>query len=151
MKTLSGTLLALLIFGLAVFAADNKAKQDDQLRFYDAPFEKVWDACVSSANENFVIEYGAKDSGILKFQVWHGGEIVGVVVGLEKLCRMLARLPAHGHKVECHDVDLSRIYRSEVIGEAKVLPASLFKRLSRESESQTLGFLIVLVNDQIIA
>ena len=80
MKKLSSTLLVLLIFGLAVFAADDKAKQDDQFKFYDAPFEKVWDACVSSANENFVIEYGAKDSGILKFQVWHSGEIVGVVV-----------------------------------------------------------------------
>ena len=80
MKELTNTLLALLIFGLAVFAADDKVKQDDQFRFYDAPFEKVWEACVSSANENFVIEYGAKDSGILKFQVWRSGEIVGVVV-----------------------------------------------------------------------
>ena len=80
MKKLSGTLIALLIFGSTVLAANDKDKPDDQPRFYDAPFEKVWDACVSSANENFVIEYGAKDSGILKFVVWHGGEIVGVVV-----------------------------------------------------------------------
>jgi hypothetical protein len=80
MKRLSTTLLTLLIFGSAVLGAGDKDKQDGEPRFYDAPFEKVWDACVSSANENFVIEYGAKDSGILKFQVWHGGEIVGVVV-----------------------------------------------------------------------
>jgi len=80
MKKLSSTLSALLILGFAAFAADDKVKQDDQFRFYYAPFEKVWDACVSSANENFVIEYGAKDSGILKFQVWHSGEIVGLVV-----------------------------------------------------------------------
>ena len=80
MKKLSSTLIALLIFSAAHLAANAKDKQDDQPRFFDAPLEKVWDACVSSANENFVIEYGAKDSGILKFVVWHGGEIVGVVV-----------------------------------------------------------------------
>ena len=80
MKKLSSTLLALLIIGAAVLAADDKGKKDDNPRFFDAPLEKVWDACVSSANENFVIEFGARDSGILKFEVWHGGEIVGVVV-----------------------------------------------------------------------
>jgi hypothetical protein len=80
MKKLSATLLALVFFGSAALNATAEDKRDDQLRFYDAPFEKVWDACVSSANENFVIEYGAKDSGILKFVVWHSGEIVGVVV-----------------------------------------------------------------------
>ena len=80
MKRLSSTVLALLILCAAVLGADDKGKKDDNLRFFDAPFEKVWDACASSANENFVIEYGAKDSGILKFQVWRSGEIVGVVV-----------------------------------------------------------------------
>ena len=80
MKKLSNTVFAILIFAAAVFAADGKATPDEQFRFYDAPFEKVWDACVSSANENFVIEFGARDSGILKFQVWRSGEIVGVVV-----------------------------------------------------------------------
>ena len=80
MKKLSVTVLALLMIGTAVLAAADKDKQDDNPRSFDAPLERVWDACVSSANENFVIEYGAKDSGILKFQVWHSGEIVGVVV-----------------------------------------------------------------------
>ena len=80
MKKLSRTVLALFIMGAAVLAADDKGKNDDNRRFFDATFEKVWDACLSSANENFVIEFGAKDSGILKFVVWRSGEIVGVIV-----------------------------------------------------------------------
>ena len=80
MKKLSSMVLVLFIIVAAVLAADDKGKNDENARSFEAPFEKVWDACVSSANENFVIEYGAKDSGILKFQVWHSGEIVGVIV-----------------------------------------------------------------------
>ena len=80
MKKLSSALAVLLILSAVVLATIDKDGPDDQARFYDGSFEKVWDACVSSANENFVIEYGSRDSGIVRFQVWRSGEIAGVVV-----------------------------------------------------------------------
>jgi len=80
MKKLSSIALAVVIFGSTVFASSVKDQQDDQPRFYSGSVERVWDACVSSANENFVIEFGARDSGILKFRVWRTGEIAGVVI-----------------------------------------------------------------------
>lgn len=53
---------------------------------YDAPFDRVWIACVQAANENYTITHSEKDSGILSFQQgyswksWSAGTDVGVTV-----------------------------------------------------------------------
>jgi len=56
----------LLLVVLSVTAGIAKDK-DDKTRTYDVSFEKVWEAVVASANENFVIEHSDKESGILNF------------------------------------------------------------------------------------
>lgn len=50
-----------------VTARDDKNKKDDKERIFDAPYDKVWDACIASASENFIIDHSEKDSGILSF------------------------------------------------------------------------------------
>jgi hypothetical protein len=35
---------------------------------YNAPFDKVWTACVQAASENFVVTHSEKESGILSFK-----------------------------------------------------------------------------------
>jgi hypothetical protein len=45
-------------------AKDNK----DRERAYDAPFEKVWNACVQAANEKYTITHSEKASGVLSFK-----------------------------------------------------------------------------------
>lgn len=59
-------LICALIIVLACTPVLGKDK-DDKARTFDAPIEKVWEAVVASANENFVIEHSDKDSGILNF------------------------------------------------------------------------------------
>jgi hypothetical protein len=63
-------LTAWVILLLAVSAAvgdGKKEKEDDKTKVFDAPYDKVWDAAIASANENFVIEHSEKESGILNF------------------------------------------------------------------------------------
>jgi hypothetical protein len=45
-------------------AQDNKNRE----RVYDAPFEKVWSACVQAASEKYVITHSEKASGVLSFK-----------------------------------------------------------------------------------
>jgi hypothetical protein len=45
-------------------AQDNKNRE----RVYDAPFEKVWNACVQAASEKYVITHSEKASGVLSFK-----------------------------------------------------------------------------------
>ena len=89
MKRLICGLLALLMLGAVAIADDknkdkDKEKEEDKVRMYDSPFDKVWTACVASANENFVIEHSDKDSGILNFHsgtsLTSNGFRVGIVV-----------------------------------------------------------------------
>ncbi len=58
-------LVVLLV--LSSVAGGKDKEKDDKTRTYNAPYEKVWDAVVASANENFVIEHSEKESGILNF------------------------------------------------------------------------------------
>lgn len=89
-RALCGLLAIMVLSAIAV--GDDKSKDkdkdkekaEDKVRVYDAPFDKVWTACVASANENFVIEHSDKDSGILNFHsgtsLTSNGFRVGVVV-----------------------------------------------------------------------
>jgi hypothetical protein len=45
-------------------AQDNKNRE----RVYDAPFEKVWSACIQAASEKYVITHSEKASGVLSFK-----------------------------------------------------------------------------------
>jgi len=74
-------MLALLFLAFSVFANDDK---DDKSRTFEESYERIWAACVASANENFVIEHTDKDSGILTFHTGKsftsGGFQVGVTI-----------------------------------------------------------------------
>jgi hypothetical protein len=57
---------SLLVASLSIagFAKDN---DKDRERIYDAPFDKVWAACVRAANEEFTLAHSEKASGVLTF------------------------------------------------------------------------------------
>jgi hypothetical protein len=67
MRRISSALLILLLGVSAAIAAGKKEKEDDKTRIFNADYDKVWEAAVASANENFVIEHSEKESGILNF------------------------------------------------------------------------------------
>jgi hypothetical protein len=57
--------MAIMVCAAALTAAqDSKGRE----RVYDAPFEKVWNACVQSASEKYVITHSEKASGVLSFK-----------------------------------------------------------------------------------
>jgi hypothetical protein len=56
-------ILLLLFGGLVARAANN-----NQEHTYDAPFDKVWTACVQAASEKYAITHTEKESGILSFE-----------------------------------------------------------------------------------
>ena len=58
-RTITG---ALLLFGSLAANAANPG------RTYDAPFDKVWTACVQAASEKYVVTHSEKESGILSFE-----------------------------------------------------------------------------------
>jgi hypothetical protein len=58
-RTITG---ALLLFGSLAANAANPG------RTYDAPFDKVWIACVQAASEKYVVTHSEKESGILSFE-----------------------------------------------------------------------------------
>jgi hypothetical protein len=58
------TTAIILCIAAAGVAKDNK----DRERVYDAPFDKVWNACVQAANENYTITHSEKASGVLSFK-----------------------------------------------------------------------------------
>ena len=64
---------------------------------------------------------------------------------------MFARLAAHRYQVECDNVHFAGLDRCEIVRETQILAASLFDRLPRKVESQTLRFLIFVVDDQVVA
>src|SRR5436190_228833 len=85
---------------------------------------------------------------------------------------MLARLTAHSHEIECHDVDLvgtacerglrrgisergafsgRPVSRSEIIRQTKVFTPALLDRLPRKSKPQTLRLEVIFPNDQIVS
>lgn len=67
MKKLLAALVILLLAVSAAVGDDKKEKEDDKTKVFDAPYEKVWEAAIASANANFVIEHSEKESGILNF------------------------------------------------------------------------------------
>lgn len=89
MKTI--TVLCLLVLAIPALAKD-----DDKSRTFNAPYEQVWEACIASAGENFVIEHSEKDSGMLTFRtgisVTSAGFTVGVVLKREDDKRVSVRL-----------------------------------------------------------
>lgn len=56
--------LALLSSLELVSAKDKK----DRERVYDAPFDKVWTACVRAANEKYTITFSNKADGVISFE-----------------------------------------------------------------------------------
>ena len=54
--------LAALFFGNLIANAANTERN------YDAPFDKVWTACVQAASENYTITHSERESGILSFE-----------------------------------------------------------------------------------
>jgi hypothetical protein len=53
---------------LCIVASDAAKDNQDRERVYDAPFEKVWNACVQAANETYTITHSEKASGVLSFK-----------------------------------------------------------------------------------
>jgi hypothetical protein len=54
-----------LLFSVPMlFAKDNK----DRERTYDVPFDKVWTACVRTANEKYTITFSNKADGVISFE-----------------------------------------------------------------------------------
>jgi hypothetical protein len=51
-----------LLCSSMVFGANNNEHT------YNAPFDKVWTACVQAASEKFVVTHSEKESGILSFK-----------------------------------------------------------------------------------
>jgi hypothetical protein len=49
---------------VTVWGSDGKTNE----RIYDAPFEKVWTACVRTANENWKVTHADETGGVLKFR-----------------------------------------------------------------------------------
>src|SRR5580765_7658773 len=64
---------------------------------------------------------------------------------------MFTRLAAHCYEIKCNHVYLSRLNRSKIVGETEVFAATLLSRLSREGKSHPFRFLIILINDQVVA
>jgi hypothetical protein len=62
-RTVWATAIMLCIVTVGT-AQDNKNRE----RVYDAPFEKVWSACVQAASEKYVITHSEKASGVLSFK-----------------------------------------------------------------------------------
>jgi hypothetical protein len=76
-----GTILVLLSLSPMVSVAkDNK----DRERVYEAPFDKVWTACVQAANENYTVQFARKEDGVISFE--QGGSLLhnsyGTIVGV---------------------------------------------------------------------
>src|SRR5947199_1901491 len=60
---------------------------------------------------------------------------------------ILARTPTDGDELESDYVNMPRLFRREVIGEAQIFSCGL----SRECEARALRALIVLIDDEIVA
>lgn len=77
-SVLLGLLVCLSV--VPTFAAPSRQQ------IYDAPYDKVWIACVQAANENYAITHSEKESGTIAFQQgyswksWSAGTDVGVSV-----------------------------------------------------------------------
>jgi hypothetical protein len=56
--------ILLLLFGSLVARAAN----NNQEHTYDAPFDKVWTACVQAASEKYKVTHSERESGILSFE-----------------------------------------------------------------------------------
>jgi len=73
----------LILFCLAIAFAQPLLAGGKQ-RVYEEPFEKVWDACIRAANENFTVDYSDKESGTISFHsgisVTSSGFRVGVTI-----------------------------------------------------------------------
>lgn len=55
---------ALLLLPLACWGSDGKPNE----RIYNAPFEKVWQICIQTANQNWKVTHTDQSQGILKFR-----------------------------------------------------------------------------------
>jgi hypothetical protein len=53
---------------LCLVSAGTAQNNRNRERVYDAPFEKVWTACVQAASEKYVITNSEKASGVLSFK-----------------------------------------------------------------------------------
>src|SRR6188472_2183541 len=65
--------------------------------------------------------------------------------------RMLACLTAHSYELEGHNIYPAGFNRRKIIGEAQILSAPLLDGLARKRKSLPLGFLVIFINDQVIA
>jgi hypothetical protein len=76
-----GAILVLLsLLFMAALGKDNKERE----RVYDAPFDKVWTACVQAANEKYTVKLAQKADGVISFE--QGGSLrsnsYGTIVGV---------------------------------------------------------------------
>ena len=53
---------------LCIAVTSTAAEKNDRERVYNAPFDKVWNACVQAANEKYTITHSEKASGVLSFK-----------------------------------------------------------------------------------
>ena len=58
-------LVAIMTCMIGVGTAKDNSK--DRERVYDAPFDKVWAACVQAASEKYTVTHSDKGSGVLTF------------------------------------------------------------------------------------
>jgi hypothetical protein len=86
-----GVLVGVLMLtcGLSVRSSAKEEENSARERVYDAPFDKVWAACVQAANEKFALLHSEKASGVLTFENGkaasygtHGIELGGISVGV---------------------------------------------------------------------
>ena len=67
MHIVRGMVLATLVT-LCVVAVGTAKDNVDRERVYDAPFEKVWNACVQAAQKKYTITHSDRASGVLSFK-----------------------------------------------------------------------------------
>lgn len=60
----AASIILLVCLALPVFAD----KPDARSRVYSGSYDQIWEACVASAGENFIIENADKATGVLNFK-----------------------------------------------------------------------------------
>ena len=78
----SSALLWLICYSVPPLGFAKDSDNKDRERMYDAPFDKVWSACVVAANEKFTLEHSEKASGVLSFKTGVSAASYGFTVGV---------------------------------------------------------------------